>query len=80
VPNGKHAFIDEELNQFLEKFMEVGDFPTKRKASKKAGEILNAGLDEMADGMREEMEVTLDKKQKRNPEDDFGIDHELLGI
>jgi len=80
LARGKQARIDPELDDFLEKFMRFGDFSTKTAASKRAGEILNAGLDEMADGMREEMEVSLNEKQNQEPEDDFGIDHDLLGI
>jgi len=77
---GKQARIDPELDEFLEKFQEIGDFSTKRKASKRAGEILNAGLDEMADGVRKEMEVSLESNNMDENNEDFGIKHDMLGL
>lgn len=75
--SGVPRHIDPELDQAVEKLEELGDFSTKRKASKRAGQILNRALDDFADTVRQETQKEVELSDGK-PEK--GISYELLGL
>lgn len=83
MSRGQPAYVDEELDQALEKMKELGDFSTKRKASKKAGEILNGAFENMLRDVGNELNDAVskaDKKEEPGFFTDTGVSHEMLGF
>lgn len=58
------VYIDEDLDEAVEKFKEIGGFHSKREASKRMGEIFNMSLNRLGKGVEEGLEHAVLKEEK----------------